>query len=127
MPYRPTFKYLSGEGKRNRTNADLFHALLCIAWGEDCAVITGHHVSFMFDGDLSTEDEVPSADCLLFDHEVMREVFPADYRDILGKLAQMERWERENFVRALVCDRYPHMNLDRANRYAPEPHVLELG
>lgn len=111
--YRPTFKYLSGEGKRNRHNADLFHAMLCIAWGQDCAVITGHHVSFMFDGDLSTEDEVPSADCLLFDHEVMRAIFPGDYRDILQRLALMQRYDRENLVRALVCERYPNVPLSR--------------
>lgn len=111
---RPDFKYLSGEGKRNRANADLFQALLCLAWGDGCTVITGHHVSFLFDGDLSTEDEVPSADTVLFDHHIMARVFPDDYRQIMQKLAPAPRYERENIVRKLVCDRYPEFGLKRA-------------
>jgi len=104
---RPAFRYLSGEGKRNRANADLFQTMLRMAWGSECMVITGHHVSFMFDNDLATEDEVPSADCLLFDHDIMRCVFPADYRDVMVALAPLERYARENYVRALLCERYP--------------------
>lgn len=117
---RPAFRYLSGEGKRNRANADLFRALLCIAWGDDCMVITGHHVSFMFDGDLSTEDEVPSADCLLFDHEIMGRVFPEDYMEIMRDLAPMHRYARENHVRRLFCARYPDIPLSREPVEAPQ-------
>lgn len=104
---RPTFKFLSGEGKRNRANADLFQAMLIVAWGSGCSVITGHHVSFLFDGDLATEDEIPSADCLLFDHDIMAELFPADYLDIMTHIAPLQRYERENYVRALMIERHP--------------------
>lgn len=108
---RPTFRYLGGEGKRNRANADLFHAMLCCAWGDGCSVITGHHISFLFDGDLSTEDEVPSADCLLFDHDIMSALFPADYLRIMATIAPMQRYARENYVRALLCQRFPQLSL----------------
>lgn len=109
--YRPTFKYLSGEGKRNRHNADLFQAILCKAWGTGCSVMTGHHVAFLFDGDLSTEDEVPSADCLLFDLEIMGAVF-GDKRDsILLHIAPLGRGDREDYVRARFREAYPAANL----------------
>lgn len=118
---RPDFKYLSGEGKRNRANADLFQAMLCIAWGDGCSVITGHHVSFLFDGDLSTEDEVPSADCVLFDHDIMGKVFPRDYLFIMRTIAPMLRYERENYVRDLICERYPEFTLARDPKFPPQP------
>lgn len=111
MSYRPTFKYLSGEGKRNRHNADLFQAILCIAWGEGCSVMTGHHVAFLFDGDLTTEDEVPSADCLLFDLDIMGAVFGDDRDQILVAIATMPRNDREAYVRREFCERYPYLNL----------------
>lgn len=109
--YRPTFKYLSGEGKRNRHNADLFQAMLCMAWGDGCSVMTGHHVAFLFDGDLTTEDEVPSADCLLFDLDIMAAVFGDDRDQILTAIALMPRNVREDYVRARFCERHPHVNL----------------
>lgn len=121
---RPAFKYLSGEGKRNRANADLFQAMLCLAWGEGCSVITGHHVSFLFDGDLSTEDEVPSADCVLFDHHIMSQVFPHDYLLVMQAIAPMQRYERENYVRSLLCERYPEVKLVRDPKFPPEPQPL---
>lgn len=119
QPRRPTFKYLSGEGKRNRANADLFQALLCLAWGDDCQVITGHHVSFLFNGDLSTEDEVPSADSLLFDHDVMKTVFPADYLAIMAHIAVLPRYDREDFVRTIVCHRFPESGLSPESAKRP--------
>ena len=121
---RPSFRYLSGEGKRNRANADLFQALLCTAWGEGCMVITGHHVSFMFDGDLSTEDEVPSADSVLFDHEIMGAVFGESHAvEIMREIAPLPRYRREDFVRELLCRKNPALNLSREPVPAPEAHA----
>jgi hypothetical protein len=115
---RPTFKYLPGEGKRNRSNADLFLLMLCIAWEEDCQVMTGHHIGFMFDADLSTQDEIPAADTLLFDHEVMAQLFPQDYQEVMLHLATLRRYERENYIRKLLCQRYPEHKLDNTPRFA---------
>lgn len=99
---RPTEHFLSGEGKRNRAHADLFRQLLAIAWG-DCEVIVGHHVAFQFDGDLNTEDEIPSADCLLFNHDIMTAVFGADAVTLMQRIAAMVPGDREAEVaRALA-------------------------
>ena len=116
---RPTFRYLSGEGKRNRLNADLYQAMLCLAWGEGCQVITGHHVSFLFNGDLETEDEVPSADCLLFDHHIMGCVFGEDAQSVMVAIAPLERYERENYVRALLVEQHPELGLSPDPVHAP--------
>ncbi len=110
-PYAPTFKYLSGEGKRNRHNADLFQALLCTAWGVGCSVMTGHHIAFLFDGNLETEDEVPSADCLLFDLEIMGAVFGEERDSILLRIALMNRDDREDYVRRQFCRLDPEVGL----------------
>lgn len=117
---RPDFKFLPGEGKRNRKNADLFLTLLCLAWEENCQVMTGHHIGFMFDSDLSTQDEIPAADTLLFDHDVMALLFPQDYQDVMSELALLRRYERENYVRRLVCSRYPGRGLDNSPRFAED-------
>lgn len=119
MAKRPEFRFLSGEGKRNRANADLFQAMLCLAWGEGCTVITGHHVSFLFDGKLETEDEVPSADCLLFDHDIMSELFPDRYLKIMRRISGMRRYERENYVRQLLLERYPDCKLEAKTTEPP--------
>lgn len=93
---RPTniIHFLSGEGKRNRAAADLFQRLLTIAWG-NCQVIVGHHVAFQFDNDLTTEDEIPSADTLLFDHGIMTAVFGEDAIPLMQRIAAMLPGERE--------------------------------
>lgn len=92
---RPTSThYLGGEGKRNRDHAALFTALLTRAWGE-CEVIVGHHVAFEFAGDLNTEDEIPSADCLLFDHGIMTAVFGEQAIPLMQRIAALKPGERE--------------------------------
>ena len=93
MP-RPNVHYLSGEGKRNREHAALFQRLLHLAFG-GCDVIVGHHVAFQFDGDLTTEDEIPSADTLLFDHNVMGMIFGERARDVMTRIAPLLPGERE--------------------------------
>ena len=94
---RPDVRYLKGEVQRNREHAGLFQRLLRIAWG-DCAIIVGHHVAFQFDGDLTTEDEIPSADTLLFDHGVMGAVFGDRAREVMQRIAPLRPGEREQAV-----------------------------
>lgn len=108
--YRPTFHYLSGEGKRNRHNADLFEAILRCAWG-DCSVMTGHHIAFLFEGKLDTEDEVPSADTLLFDLDIMGAVFGQERDAMLMTIARLPRNDREDHVRFRFRELYPEAGL----------------
>lgn len=94
---RPATRFLGPEGKRNRANAALYKAMLCVAWGE-CEVIVGHHVNFQFDGDLSTEDEIPSADTLLFDHDIMGAVFGDSAVLLMTQIAAVRPYERERIL-----------------------------
>lgn len=93
---RPTIHYLGSEGKRNREHAPLFQRLLHIAFGP-CDVIVGHHVNFQFDGDLSTEDEVPAADTVLFDHTIMRACFGDNAVVHMATMAALKPGERERY------------------------------
>lgn len=121
---RPTHRFLGPEGKRNRANADLFAAILCIAWGEECSIITGHHINFQFGGDLSTEDEIPSADCLLFDHDIMSSVFGEEQsKGLMQQIASLRPYERENVVRDAFVRLYPNHGLDATHKFLEAAHA----
>lgn len=104
---RPTAKFLKDEGKRNRANADLFRAMLCVAWGEDCDIIVGHHINFQFDKDFRTEDEIPAADTLLFDHDIMSAVFGDAALGIMREISVLPPYRREEYVGALLRRAHP--------------------
>lgn len=71
--------YLGFENDRNKKHAEIYTRLLKRAIKrDDVAVLIGHHITFEIGGDLETENEIPSADCLMFDHELMTSVFGAD-------------------------------------------------
>jgi hypothetical protein len=96
--------FLSTEGKRNRANADLYLDMLRIAYpGEKLDVIVGHHICFEFDGDISTENEIPAADTLLFDHEIMGRIFGKDKaRSLMHALVDLPDAKREDYLRIEV-------------------------
>lgn len=105
MSIRPVERFLGGEGKRNRHNAALYTAMLNKAWGT-CEVIVGHHINFEFDSNLDTEDEIPSADTLLFNHQVMMSVFDNPY-EVMREIAAMSPYEREEHLVSLWNQKYP--------------------
>jgi hypothetical protein len=45
------------------------------AFGKDIQVMIGHHLAFQEGGKLETENEIPSADTLMFCHDIMGRVF----------------------------------------------------
>lgn len=94
--------YLGWENHRNKIHAALYTELMRRAFGgeRDCAVLIGHHLTFELGGDLETENEVPSADCLLFDHYVMKKVFGDDALRIMGELSQVPAEERDALAMA---------------------------
>jgi hypothetical protein len=69
------------------------------------AVLIGHHITFEFDCDgdgkldISTMNEVPSADCLLFDHELMGKVFGKHATTIMTTLAAVPCEERDDLFK----------------------------
>jgi DNA-directed RNA polymerase specialized sigma24 family protein len=89
--------YLGYENARNKQHAALYTNIMRAAFGSerDCAVLIGHHLTFELGGDLNTENEVPSADCLLFDHEVMKRVFGEQALPIMAALSQVPAEERD--------------------------------
>jgi hypothetical protein len=87
--------YLRMEGARNRINAAIFERLVKLAFGSGNSVITGHHINFEYNGDIATENEIPSADTLIFDHDVMTEVFGADAINVMQSLARTRAENRE--------------------------------
>ena len=81
--------YLSYEGHRNRTHAAIYRKMMHLAFaGEgETAIIIGHHLTFQFGGDLETENEIPAADTLIFDHDIMGAIFGARAISIMQALA----------------------------------------
>jgi hypothetical protein len=105
--------WLSCENARNKKYAALYVAIMKRAFGfeeqgepKTPEVIVGHHLTFELGGDLETENEIPSADCLMFDHYIMGQVFGDKAIEIMQHLAAtpcesrdtvlQEYWETEN-------------------------------
>ncbi len=88
--------YLSYENARNKRNAALYERLLKRALGHDnVAILIGHHLTFEIDGDLSTENEIPSADTLMFDHDLMKAVFKTGAISLMALLARLTCDQRD--------------------------------
>lgn len=102
--------YLSYEQNRNKANAATYERILRIAFpGKELSVLVGHHIGFEFDRDLSTENEIPSADSLMFDHDIMRAVFGADCITVMIQLAA-ESCETRDVVLRKCLDSYKGAN-----------------
>lgn len=80
------------ENDRNKDSSDLFKAIIREAYNVT-DVIVAHHLVYVRvenrDGfDYQIVQEVPSADALIFDHDVAKKIWGDDkYKDILVKLA----------------------------------------
>jgi hypothetical protein len=72
--------YLTTERVRNThpENAALYTKLIKRAFGDNIDVIVGHHIGFQVHEHIETENEIPSADTLLFDHDIMFAAFGVD-------------------------------------------------
>jgi hypothetical protein len=101
-------QYLSYEGQRNRKNAALYERMIKLAYGANNAVIVGHHLTFEADGNLETENEIPAADTLLFDHEVMTALFGDGAIEVMKELASVNVEYRDELA------------LEFLNMYGPE-------
>lgn len=101
----PTKDYLGFEDQRNRTHAQLYTNLIKAAFGNDYDVLIGHHICFEKHGDISTENELPSADTLIFDHDIMKAVFGiAKYRDIMFHLVAVKPEERDDLLTEYMAE-----------------------
>lgn len=94
-------EYLGFEQARNHRHAALYEDLLKRAFpGENITVLVGHHIGFEFNGDINTENEIPSADALLFDHAIMTKVFGEELaQTVMHLLCETEADQREEIVK----------------------------
>ena len=107
--------YLGFENDRNKRNAKLYERLIkrAIGPGTEVAVLIGHHLTFELNGDLATENEIPSADCLMFDHDLMTKVFgQARAVNIMRSLASVPCDQRDHLL-AFHLDTLEHMEQAR--------------
>lgn len=102
--------YLTFENARNKRNAGLYERMIKLALGSGVkvAVLVGHHLTFEIDGDLATENEIPSADCLIFDHEFMGKIFGGAAISVMQRLASLPV-ERRDAELAIYLDAYEHV------------------
>lgn len=97
-PLKKARNYLSTENVRNKRHAALYTRMIQVVYGKECDVLIGHHLVFEVHGKIGTENEVPSADTLLFDHEVMKAIFGTEAIGIMQVLATLPGEEREKFL-----------------------------
>jgi hypothetical protein len=95
--------YLEAENARNRRHAALYEQLIKRAYGE-CQVMVGHHIGMEFAGDLQTENEIPSADTLLFDHPLMVACFGDHAVQMMQDLAAVPCEQREVLLERMMED-----------------------
>jgi hypothetical protein len=99
--------FLSFEDARNRAHAKLYAEVMRRAFGaaRQTSVLIGHHLGFEFDQDIETENEIPSADTLLFNHPLMTAVFGDRAVSVMVQLAMTPTESRDAVLaRCLDCD-----------------------
>lgn len=105
-----TSKYwLQAENDRNTRHGQVFIDLIKRAFGVDEVVMVGHHFVFepqaaMTALDLTKLNEIPSADTMLFDHDIMTEVFGDKALGLMTTLAQHRAEERDEIVRQALLE-----------------------
>lgn len=94
-------EYISTEIARNKAHGALFAAIMKIAFGKDDDVSIGHHLSFQPHGDISSLNEVPSADTLIGDHTVMRAVFGDNAIPVIQRIFGFPAGKRDDELQRL--------------------------
>lgn len=108
MSHVQTNKYwLQFENDRNTHHGQIFIDLIKRAFRVDEVVMVGHHFVFepqaaMQKLDLTQLNEIPSADTLLFDHDIMTAVFGADAIPLMVEMARRPCSARDDVVRTAL-------------------------
>lgn len=85
------------EDQRNQDAHRTFIRFFHRAFGKDCKIVVAHHLVIIPAGE--TPLEIPSADTLWFDHDLMGKVFGKDDAETLMQALAARRPEsRESFV-----------------------------
>lgn len=75
------------ENDRNARNRELFTQMIHEAFNTNQTIIAHHLVYSIQEDDNFLVEEIPSADTLIFDHDVMKKLFPNNWREVLTSLA----------------------------------------
>jgi hypothetical protein len=95
------------ENDRNAESAELFKAIIRKVFGVT-DVIVGHHLVYVATErdengyTIQVVEEIPSADALIFDHDVARKLWPEDWVQNLAWLAMTSQDQRDA-VLANLC------------------------
>lgn len=117
--------FLGNENNRNTHNGMTFIALIQRAWDNHEVVMVGHHFVIapreaMRALDLSQNNEIPSADTLIFDHDVMGCVFgKSEALRIMAALSQVPREARETLLASELAKLPPLPATDTEPKGAP--------
>lgn len=90
-------QFISYEIERNKKNAVMYTAIMQKALGTN-VILIGHHLCFELGKDINTENEIPSADTLMFDHDVMGAVFGDQAMEIMQHLARTPTDSRDQVL-----------------------------
>jgi hypothetical protein len=109
MPHVKTSKYwLSYENDRNTHHGMIFIEIIKRAFRTDEVVMVGHHFVFepesaMRKLNLRKLNEIPSADTMLFDHDIMTAVFGEGAIPLMIEMAKVPCDKRDDIVRAALA------------------------
>lgn len=102
--------WLSYEQSRNKQHAALYSSILKHAGVGADAVLVGHHIGFETGGNIDTENEIPSADTLIFDHQIMGAVFGTRAVAIMAELATLPCDKRDARLQEFYNQRFGYVN-----------------
>lgn len=109
--FTPTGLRIDGayENDRNAENSDLYKDIVREVFGVT-DVIVAHHIVYVTDEvrdgfHYQVVEEIPSADALIFDHDIARKLFGAElYPVYLAQLACKSVEDRDTLLRDLYYD-----------------------
>lgn len=108
--------YLLAENQRNHRNHLLYQRLMRLALGE-CDLLVAHHLTFTYKDE--EPNEIPSADTLIFDIELMKKVFGTRAQDVTSHLAALNVDARDAMLDVYVQEiengrpTVPRLEVDR--------------
>lgn len=94
--------YLAYENSRNKTNHELYQRFIRKAVGADADVLVVHHVTYKRPG--HEPNEIPSADTMMFCHDLMEAVFGDYAMSVMSHLARTPAEMRDDLLGRYLSD-----------------------